>query len=120
MPQERFNNINEIDGSVESYRLETRCRTIFFDDRFCNGENAIQARKYLIFLRRSGEKMSDLAEKTGVSAGTICHLAGGIAGLTPIEKYDGRCMTDYLLDELKTIVEEKLGSESGAGRCDLG
>ncbi len=108
-------NINmsrEISLNIGQNNRDEYCRIIgckrdFWDLRFCDGQNAVLARDYLIELREKGENFGTLAKKIGVSSATISRVAGGNAGLIPIEKYNGRSTTEYVVDSLGEMVKSR-------------
>ena len=79
-------------------------RNKYWDKRFCDNPSAIEARKLLVELKKSGS-ISSLSNKIGVSSATISRVAGGNAGLIPIEKYNGRSTTEYVVDSLREMVK---------------
>lgn len=73
----------------------------YWDKRYCFDPTATKARSLLIKL---GIKIGDISDEIGVSPSTISRTARGIAGLKPVEKFDGLSTTEYVVGRLEEMV----------------
>lgn len=87
----------------DEYHRVFKGRNPYWDERHCFRSDAIETRDMLI---KVGETLTILGKKFGISPSTISCVAGGVGGLKPLEKYNGRSTTEYVVDSLRKELTE--------------